>query len=106
MQEIKNSYGIEINFSNFTAKVNGERVNLTPTEFKVLNILFSDAGNICLRARLEQMVFEERSLTRRNLDVHIHHLRHKLKRFGLTITNSRGLGYCLDRARERSLDAF
>ncbi len=77
--------------------VSGERVDLTPTEFKILIILAEKRGWIFSRERLlERLWGYEKDTYKRTIDVHIANLRKKLREAGKFIKSVKGMGYKLE----------
>lgn len=77
--------------------VSGERVELTPTEFKILLILAEKRGWVFSRERLLEKLWEyEKDTNKRAIDVHIANLRRKLKEAGKFIKSVKGMGYKLE----------
>jgi DNA-binding response OmpR family regulator len=82
-------------------RVNGELVELTGTEFALLEYLMRNAGQVLSRDQLREEVwgagFEPASNV---VDIYVHYVRRKLKQAGLTqdpIRTVRGLGYAFRR---------
>src|SRR3954451_4789942 len=82
-------------------RVNGELVELTGTEFALLEYLMRNAGQVLSRDKLREEVwgagFEPASNV---VDIYVHYVRRKLKQAGLTqdpIRTVRGLGYAFRR---------
>lgn len=75
----------------------GQRLELTRTEFAILECLMRSAGRVVRRSRLIDVVWGDRDVTENNLDVFIRFLRTKVDRPGLTrlLHTERGLGYSL-----------
>ncbi|HFD13436.1 MAG TPA: response regulator [Crenotrichaceae bacterium] len=73
---------------------NGEEINLSTREFKILQILLENIGRVLSRERIEESLFGwDDSLESNATEVHIHHLRKKLgKELIVTI---RGVGYMI-----------
>jgi two-component system response regulator CpxR len=71
-----------------------ELIDLTAVEFDILYLLVCSAGRLLTREEISMAVWE-RKLTPydRSLDVHISHLRSKLKPIGRQIQTIRGEGY-------------
>lgn len=64
----------------FSAKVNDQELELTPTEFRLLSSLVSNPGRIYSRAKLIDSLHEDyRDISDRAVDSHIKNLRKKLK---------------------------
>jgi DNA-binding response OmpR family regulator len=76
----------------------GHRLQLTPTEYRLLVILASSPGEVRSRAALAQQVWGyEDPGTDHLVDVHVGRLRHKLRRVGANplLMTVRGEGYVL-----------
>ena len=77
------------------AFVSGERLHLTPLEFKLLAHLMQRAGRVQTRERLLRDVWENSSVgTDRTVDTHVRRLRTKLGPAKECIRTARGAGYC------------
>jgi two-component system phosphate regulon response regulator PhoB/two-component system alkaline phosphatase synthesis response regulator PhoP len=88
---------IEINENKFQVFLNGKIIPLTTVEFKILLILAKRKGWVFDRNKLiDQIWGGEKIITGRTIDVHIKHLREKLKNSGYLIKTVRGIGYKLD----------
>lgn len=73
---------------------NGRRVELTSTEFDLLDMLMRSAGRVVSRDEITAALFErEATPYDRFLDVHISHLRKKLHNGPRLIRTIRGVGY-------------
>src|SRR3972149_6716432 len=74
---------------------NGAPLNLTPTEFAILEVLARAAGRVVSRDELSAVLHQrEPTPYERSLDVHISHLRRKLDVSGESIIRTaRGVGY-------------
>ena len=76
--------------------VDGEKVNLTSLEFKLLHRLAERRGRVQDRERLLADVWGyESSIDTRTVDTHVRRLREKLGRAGEVIETVRGFGYRL-----------
>ncbi len=80
--------------------LNGELLDLTPTEFRLLQTLLSARGRTQSRQRLLEQVWEVQPevaerLQTRTVDMHIHRLRGKLGEMGDYLETVRGFGYRL-----------
>jgi len=75
----------------------GQRLDLTRTEFSILECLMRAAGRVVTRRRIIELVWGERDISENNLDVFIRYLRSKVDRPDLPrlLHTERGLGYCL-----------
>lgn len=88
---------IKIDIRKHEVYVKGERINLTPTEFKILKILSSKKGWVFSREKiLDELWLGEKAVIDRTVDVHIKNLREKLKEGGKFIVNVRGIGYKIE----------
>jgi DNA-binding response OmpR family regulator len=78
--EILSIGDIDLNREGRTVKVNGQAVNLTPSEFELLHILMSYPGRVFPRSelllKLQGTDFEN---VERTIDVHIRNLRTKIE---------------------------
>lgn len=85
---------IKIDLNTFQVFINSKEVNLTLTEFKILEILIRNKNRVCSRDfLLENLWGNEKIVIDRTIDVHIKHLRDKLGAAGNLIKNLRGIGY-------------
>ncbi|MFH1459470.1 MAG: response regulator transcription factor [Candidatus Omnitrophota bacterium] len=88
---------IEIDSKKFEVRVIGEKIDLTRTEFQILEILSQRKGQVLTRDRLLAHLWgEEKIVINRTIDVHVWNLKKKLGRAGAFIQNVRGIGYKLD----------
>jgi two-component system phosphate regulon response regulator PhoB/two-component system alkaline phosphatase synthesis response regulator PhoP len=88
---------LEILPKKFEIRVEGEKVDLTTTEFRILKILATRVGWVFSREQLlDELWGHDKVVIDRTIDVHIKHLRAKLGRAGKFIKNVRGLGYKLE----------
>lgn len=77
---------------------NGEKVELTNTEFKILKLFFENPKRVYTRQEiLEYISDEEKYVFDRTVDVHIKNLRLKLGDEGELIKTYRGMGYGLNK---------
>jgi two-component system phosphate regulon response regulator PhoB/two-component system alkaline phosphatase synthesis response regulator PhoP len=85
---------LKIDLEKYEVEVKGKKIDLTPTEFKILNLLIAKAGRIYSRDQiLDHLWGKEKFVIDRTVDVHIRHLREKLGHAGQFIKNVRGVGY-------------
>ncbi len=83
--------------NKFEVYVEGSRVDLTPTEFKILKMLSEKRGWVFSRKQiLEELWGYDKIVFDRTVDVHIKNLREKLGKAGKFIKNVRGVGYKLE----------
>jgi phosphate regulon transcriptional regulator PhoB len=88
---------IEIDLLKHEVIVKGEPVELTATEFRILQILASKNGWVFSREQLLDSLWgNEKVVVDRTIDVHIKHLREKLGSAGKMIRNIRGVGYKIE----------
>jgi DNA-binding response OmpR family regulator len=89
-----NIEGVSIDPDKYEVKVRGKTVSLTPTEFKILNLLASRRGRVFTRDQiLDHLWGTEKAVIDRTVDVHIKNLREKLGPASRLIRNVRGVGY-------------
>lgn len=75
-------------------EVNGEALELTPTEFKLLQILMERRGRVQSRRKLLESVWEvTANIATRTVDMHVQRLRTKLGDAADWIETVRGFGY-------------
>jgi two-component system phosphate regulon response regulator PhoB len=90
---------VAIDRSAHRVTVHGEGIELTPTEFKLLQILVERRGRVQDRAGLLEAVWEAApDIQTRTVDMHIQRLRAKLGDAGDLIETVRGFGYRIARA--------
>ena len=74
--------------------VDGDRVRVTPTEFRLLQALAKNPGRVFTRDQLvSRAIGEGAVVVDRNIDVHIRALRKKLGSHRELIETVRGVGY-------------
>ena len=77
--------------------VEGKKIELTSTEFRILQLLASRKGLVFTRDNiLDYLWGQEKAVIDRTVDVHIRHLREKLGKAAHFIKNLRGIGYKLE----------
>ncbi len=88
---------LRIDPSKYEVFVGKTKVDLTPTEFKILYALASRRGWVFSREKLLSVVHgDNRVVIDRTIDVHIRNIRKKLGTAGKFIKNVRGVGYKLE----------
>lgn len=86
--------GVRIDRLRHVASVDGHPLELTPTEFRLLECLLRQPGRAFTRARLMDAAMGENAVVlERTVDVHIKSLRRKLGRAGEFVETVRGIGY-------------
>ena len=85
---------IEIDRGAHRVRVNGREVELTPTEYRLLLLLYERRGRVQARAHLLETVWEAApDIQTRTVDMHVQRLRAKLGEAGELIETVRGFGY-------------
>ena len=88
---------ISIDTERHEVVVDGNIVELTSTEFRILKLLASKKGRVFSRDRiLDHLWSNEKVVVDRTIDVHIRHLRSKLGNASKLIRNVHGVGYKLE----------
>lgn len=98
--------GIELDRSSYQARLNGELLSLTATEFRLLEFLMSRMSVVFSREQLLDAVWgQDRAITDRTVDVYILRLRQKIEADPTNpriLHSVRGFGYTFEpRALER-----
>ncbi len=90
---------LSIDLSKHEVQVDGEVVELTLTEFKLLAHLIKNPGKIKTRDYLLEEIWEYGDgVFSRTIDTHIQRLRSKLKEAGKYIITVRGVGYRFEKS--------
>jgi two-component system phosphate regulon response regulator PhoB len=88
------SQGVVIDRHSHRALYHGEELPLTPTEFRLLEVLLRQAGRAFTRYELmDAAIGEDAVVLERTIDVHIKSLRKKLGDAADLIETVRGVGY-------------
>lgn len=93
--------GLSVDFEKYEILVNGNRVELSPLEIKLLFFLVQNPGRVYSRDQLLNKIWKDSFVTPRSVDVHISHLRKLIEKdpqnpvYILTVT---GVGYKFDSA--------
>lgn len=88
--------GAVLNTADATLKFNGEKIDLTKNEYRIMETLLENKGKVVSRERLMNKLWETDSYVDENtLSVNIARLRKKLEQAGLHdfITTKVGMGY-------------
>lgn len=91
--------GLSIDEERFEARLDGQLLELTPVEFRILALLGNKPGNVYSRNQLMDHIYTDgRVVSDRTVDSHIKNLRHKLDAAGAVdmIRSVYGVGYKLD----------
>ena len=93
---------LTIDRASHLVHVDGESMELTPTEFKLLLTLAERRGRVQARAHLLETVWEAApDIQTRTVDMHVQRLRAKLGVAGDLIETVRGFGYRIRAAQNR-----
>ncbi len=85
---------LEIFPDKVLVRVHAEEVELTTTEFKILEALMRKKGRIFTRSQILDLLGDDRQFVLdRTVDVHILNIRRKLGEYGRIIQTIRGIGY-------------
>jgi len=77
--------------------IDGAAVEMTGTEFKILQMLAEKKGIVFSRDKiLDRLWGSEKAVFDRTVDVHIKHLREKMAKYAGYIKNVRGVGYKIE----------
>jgi two-component system phosphate regulon response regulator PhoB/two-component system alkaline phosphatase synthesis response regulator PhoP len=96
-QSIRMIEGYKVDFNRLEVSKNGEKIELTTTEFKILDLLSKKRGWVYSREQIINYLWgHEKYPTERTIDVHINNLRKKLPDLSEKIVNVRGVGYKLE----------
>lgn len=88
---------VVMDLQKYEVSVEGQKILLTPTEFRILEYLSSRKGFVFSRKRILEFLWgEEKIVIDRTIDVHVRHLRKKLGKAEKFIKNVRGLGYKIE----------
>lgn len=91
--------GVMLNLADATAEFNGEKIDLTKNEYRILQILFESKGRAVSRDSLMDRLWKTDIFVDENtLNVNINRLRRKLAEYGVEnlITTKKGIGYMVN----------
>jgi len=92
--DVINHLGVRIDRVRHRAYVEGQELDLTPTEFRLLESLLRQPGRAFTRAQLMDAAIGEGAIVlERTIDVHVKSLRRKMGAAGEYIETVRGVGY-------------
>lgn len=95
--EIKIGRKLKIDLMKREVYSDGEKIDLTTTEFNILSMLAERKGWVFSREKILQKLWgDEKMVIERTVDVHIKKLREKLGRNKDLIRNIRGIGYKIE----------
>ncbi len=87
--------GITLDKTKFEARLDGKRLDLTTTEFKLLSLMLERRGRTLTRETLllEVWGYQSTSIDTRTVDTHVRRLREKLGDYSDRLETVRGEGY-------------
>jgi len=88
--------GLELDFEKKRLFVDGDKTDITPNEYKILQLLMRNPGSTFSREQILNFAWNEVMVTDRTVDVHITRLRKKLGKYGKNLISRSGYGYCLE----------
>ena len=88
--------GLRLNLDKKTTTVDGNSVNLTPTEFSLLHLLMANRGKVLSRQQLMETIWAGVIVTDRTINVNITRLRKKLGPYAQNIVSRTGFGYVFE----------
>lgn len=92
-----NSYkGLQLNLDKKTVTIDGNPVNLTPTEFSLLHLLMANRGKVLSRQQVMDAVWTDVVVTDQTVNVNITRLRKKLGPYARNIVSRTGFGYVFE----------
>ncbi len=87
---------LRVNPSSREVWIRDRAVEMTSTEFDILDFLVRSTGRIISRDELSAVLYQRPATPfERALDVHVSHLRKKIEKAGVLIRTVRGVGYML-----------
>ena len=89
-------HGLSLNLDKKTTTVDGNPVNLTPTEFELLHLLLANHGKVLSRQQLMDTIWAGVIVTDRTINVNITRLRKKLGAYAQNIVSRTGYGYVFE----------
>ena len=88
--------GLQLNLDKKTTTVDGNPVNLTPTEFSLLRLLLANRGKVLSRQELMETIWAGVVVTDRTINVNITRLRKKIGPYAQNIVSRTGFGYVFE----------
>lgn len=96
-QSIITYKGLTIDIDRKSVTADGVTVELTKTEFEILQLLLSNSPHVYTREEILSKVWpDEVIVLGRTVDVNITRLRKKLGEYGACIVTRHGYGYCFE----------
>lgn len=96
-RELQSQSGLQLDKQQFLAQFNGETIDLTPVEFRLLVLLAEHPGRVYARQHLLDHIYDDgRVVTNRTIDTHVKNMRKKLHKVGIEeeqIRSIYGVGY-------------
>lgn len=71
--------GLELNNDTKTVSVDGQKVKVTPIEFKILELLMKNAGKVFSADEIYERVWKETAINSETVMVHVRNLREKIE---------------------------
>ena len=85
------------------AELNGEPIELSARELGLLEILLSRVGRLVSKDQLvDHLCGWGEEVSYNAIEVYVHRLRKKLEPGGVRIATVRGLGYCLEKPKDKA----
>ena len=91
--------GLSLNLDKKTVTVDGNPVNLTPTEFTLLHLLLANRGKVLSRQYLMDTVWAGVVVTDRTINVNMTRLRKKIGPYAQNIVSRTGFGYVFEESQ-------
>jgi len=88
--------GIELDLEKKKITIDNEKIDLTPIEFEIMNLLLKNLGKVFSREQILHQAWKESNVTDRTVDVHITRLRKKIGNYGKYLISRSGYGYCFE----------
>ena len=100
-EEKISSQGIDVDRVKHLVTIQGKQIDLTPTEFRLLETMICQPGRAFRRSELiDTALGTDTVVTERTIDVHVRALRKKMDESGSLIETVRGIGYRFSDGRE------
>lgn len=90
---------IKLDIDSYSTFINDKKIDLTRTEFLLLEALIKNQGRVLSRDQLvkrKRIWGDDKIIYDRTIDVHVKNLREKLASSGKIIKTVRGIGYIID----------